>query len=225
MHALHLASITAVLKHRLENGLVECGVPAAIGGDVIVSTQPPDRISTTTDERAQLNLFLYQAAPQTGLVGNGWRRGEGSGPSLAPRLSLELYYLLTAYGAHDYQPEILLGYALQWLHQTPVLGAASMRAALVACAEAGAGRGLPRALVEPTLQALETFPVEMRLSLQFLSLEEMSKLWSALQARYRPSLVYKVSLAPEKAGEAASGAEDRRHPEPLLSAHTGKAPR
>jgi hypothetical protein len=203
MHALHLASVTAVLKHRLENGLVECGIPGAIGGDVIVTTLPPDRIAVTSEERAQLNLFLYQATPQTGLAGSGWRRGEGGDRApLSPPLSLELFYLLTAYGAHDYQPEILLGYALQWLHQTPVLGASSIRAALAACAEAGAGRGLPRALVDPTLQALETYPVEMRLCLQFLSLEEMSKLWSALQARYRPSLVYKVSLAPAKAGEA-----------------------
>jgi hypothetical protein len=222
MHALHLASITAVLKYRLENGLVECGIPAAIGGDVIVSTQPPDRISTTADERAQLNLFLYQATPQTGLAGSALRRGEGSGVSLAPPLSLELFYLLTAYGAHDYQPEILLGYALQWLHQTPVLGATSIRAALTACAEAGAGRSLPRTLVEPTLQALETFPIEMRLTLQFLSLEEMSKLWSALQARYRPSLIYKVSLAPMKVGEAPCSGEEGIRPEPALAAPTRK---
>jgi len=202
MHALHLASVTAVLKYRLENGLVECGIPGAIGGDVIVSTLPPDRIAGTADERAQLNLFLYQAAPQTGLTGNGWRRGEGNDRMpLAPPLSLELYYLLSAYGAHDYQPEILLGYALQWLHQMPVLGAPAVRAALEACAETGTGRGLPRALVEPTLKALETYPIEMRLALQFLSLEETSKLWSALQTRYRPSLIYKVSLAPAKAGE------------------------
>ena len=81
------------------------------------------------------------------------------------------------------------------------MAAPAPKSAPRATAEAGAGRGLPKALVEPTLQALETFPVEMRLCLQFLSLEEMSKLWSALQARYRPSLVYKVSLAPAKAGD------------------------
>ena len=95
MHALHLASVTAVLKHRLENGLVECGIPGAIGGDVIVSTLPPDRIAVTSEERAQLNLFLYQAAPQTGLTGTGWRRSDDSGRTpLMPPLSLELFYLL-----------------------------------------------------------------------------------------------------------------------------------
>jgi hypothetical protein len=33
----------------------------------------------------------------------------------------------------------------------------------------------------------------LRVTQQFLSFEEMSKLWSVLQARYRPSVTYEVS--------------------------------
>ena len=64
---LAIAAITAVLKHLLENGLAESDVTASIGGDVIVSALPPDRATTGADERAQLNVFLYQATPNTGL--------------------------------------------------------------------------------------------------------------------------------------------------------------
>jgi hypothetical protein len=33
----------------------------------------------------------------------------------------------------------------------------------------------------------------IRMTQQFLTFEEMSKLWSVLQARYRPSVTYEVS--------------------------------
>ena len=46
-------------------------------------------------------------------------------------LALDLHYLLTAYGAEDLHAELLLGYAMQLLHETPVLTRQSIRTALL----------------------------------------------------------------------------------------------
>ncbi len=59
-HMLVLAAVTAVLKNLLENGLVDRGITAALGSDTAISALPPDRIATGSDEKVQLNLFLYQ---------------------------------------------------------------------------------------------------------------------------------------------------------------------
>lgn len=58
-NALSTAAVTGVIKYLLENGLVSDAIAASVG-DVIVTAIPPDRITVGTDERAQLNLFLYQ---------------------------------------------------------------------------------------------------------------------------------------------------------------------
>src|SRR3954462_10049053 len=50
---LALASVTALLKHFLENGLAERGIVAQLGGDVTVSALPLDRIASGPDEKAQ----------------------------------------------------------------------------------------------------------------------------------------------------------------------------
>ena len=47
-------------------------------------------------------------------------------------LALELHYLLMAYGRDDYQAEILMGYAMQLLHDTPVLTRKSIQDSLSA---------------------------------------------------------------------------------------------
>jgi len=63
--ALSLASVTAVLKGLLENGLAASGVTTRIGGDAAVSALPPDQIPSGADERAQLNLFLYSLTAES----------------------------------------------------------------------------------------------------------------------------------------------------------------
>ncbi len=58
-NALTIAAVTAVLKDLLENSLVSDFIATSMG-DVTVTALPPDRISVGADERAGLNLFLYQ---------------------------------------------------------------------------------------------------------------------------------------------------------------------
>lgn len=188
MSALTVASVTAVLKSLLENGLVSKGVSASVGGDAAVSVLPPDRIATGPDERPQLNLFLYLVRPSTGLRG------------ATGALGLELHYLLTAYGSADYQTEILLGFALELFHHTPALEREALGRALRAASGADDGR-----VVSPSLAALAASDLpqsveQIRIAPQFLGAEEASRLWSSLQAKYRPSAAYKVSVVPIGAG-------------------------
>ena len=57
--ALAIASVTAVLRDLLNNGLIDSNISNVIG-NVIVSTLAPDRIDVTgNDQQSQLNLFLY----------------------------------------------------------------------------------------------------------------------------------------------------------------------
>src|SRR6266404_9156228 len=108
-NALAIASVTAVLKDLLNNGLIDHDITSAVG-NVTVSALSPDRIDTTSlNQQSQLNLFLYQVTPNAGWrnVGLPSRNANGDRTSNQP-LALNLHYLLTAYGALEYHSEILL---------------------------------------------------------------------------------------------------------------------
>jgi hypothetical protein len=186
--ALALASVTALLKDLLENGLASASVTAQIGGDATVSALPPDRVGSGADEKAQLNVFLYHVTPYTKMRLDSAKPGNGQ-----RRLALELHYLLTAYGAQDYQTEILLGHALQLLHESPVLSRERIRSSLQAISHTRDRRVIPAPQAALANSALGDQLEDITITPEFLSTEEVSKLWSALQAKYRPSATYKVS--------------------------------
>ncbi len=109
------------------------------------------------------------------------------------RLSLDLYYLVTAYGTQDFHADMLLGCAIQLLQQTPVLSRSAIRDSL-----GSASSKKTKGLLPPAQAALADSDLadqldKVRLTPQFLDFEELSRIWSALQARYRPSMVYEVS--------------------------------
>ncbi len=192
--ALAIASVTAVLRDLLRNGLITNSEAASVG-DVSISALSPDRIVMGTEESNQLNLFMYRVAPHSELR-NGAKQKvaakEGTQQD-GPRLALDLFYLLTAYGAQDFHAEILLGCAMQLLHRTPSLSPDMIRKTL----------GSPpvkkgKSLMPPAQAALSASGImdqveQIKVTPQFLTFEDMSKVWSALQARYRPSVSYRVS--------------------------------
>jgi len=183
--ALAIAAMTYVLKSLLDNRLVQSGVTASVG-EVTVTALPPDRVTTGSDERSQINLFLYRVTPHT-----AWRDDQSSDVR-SPALALDLYYLVTAYGARDFEAEILLGYAMQLLFETPVLTRALIRSALALDATGADGDSRPsHHRFASTMLADRAGDITV--SPAFLGEEEAAKLWSALQAKYRPSVAYKVS--------------------------------
>jgi hypothetical protein len=194
-HGFVIAFATAVLKHVLQNGLIDHDIPAILGSDIAVSGLPPDRVLAGGDEQAQLNLFLWQITPNTSLRQSpAQAAARARGAHSQHPLPVDLHYVLSAYGARDFQLEVLLGAAMHILHQSANLQHADLRAladSLAATASdetlGGVLGALHRAGVVEQIEQLQIVP-------QFLVMEEMARVWAATQSHYRPSAAYRVSL-------------------------------
>lgn len=189
---LAIAAVTATLKDLLNDGLLNHDLSSI--GSFSVTALPPDRVSTGQNEPNQLNIFLYQVTPNLGWRNFGLPSRDGTGVRLtAAPLALDLHYLLTAYGSQDLNAEILLGYAMHLLHETPVLSRAQLRTTL-------GGAALVDGTILPspfgTLSALDLADqIELvKIAPVYLTTEELSKMWTAMQARYRTSMAYHASL-------------------------------
>ncbi len=58
-NGLAIAAVTAILKNLLENELVKSRAMATLG-EIAVTALPLDLVSSSSNDRPQLNLFLYQ---------------------------------------------------------------------------------------------------------------------------------------------------------------------
>jgi Pvc16 N-terminal domain len=194
-NALAIAGVTAVLRDRLNDGLVNHNVAGVLGSTVTVSVMPPDRVVPTNGtESSQLNLFLYNVTPNLGWRNEGLpSRDPGGQHRLTnPPLALDLHYLLSSYSGGDLHAEILLGYAVQLMHEFPVITRAMIRTALNPSPDVGAD--LPPALRALADSGLADQVESLRITPQYLNTEEISKLWTATQASYRPTAAYQVSV-------------------------------
>lgn len=186
---LAIAAVSAVLRSLLQNSVVRHDLAAILGGNVTVSAEPPDRINADATSPDRLNLFLFQATEHP-----GWRnlslpaRAAVNGDRLKnPPLALDLHYLLTAYGSGDFHAEVLLGHAMFVLHETPVLTRQTIREAIPLPPPLSLPNGLSGAGLADQIEQIKITPENM-------SVEEISKIWSALQSQYRPTAVYKASV-------------------------------
>jgi hypothetical protein len=189
-NGLAIAAVTAVLKDLLANGLKAYKVGDIVGGDVTVSAVAPDKIDVGgAEDPTQLNLFLYQTTPNQGWrnVGLPTRNANGERISDNP-LALNLHYLISAYGAKNFYPEIILGYAMQLLHETPILTRDAIRKALNPSPKPP---DWPTALVTSELADQVE---QLRISPEVMNTEEISKLWAAIQAHYRATAAYQVTV-------------------------------
>jgi hypothetical protein len=193
--ALAIASVTAVLRDLLNNGLIDSNISSVIG-NVVVSTLSPDRIDiSSNDQQSQLNLFLYQVTPNAAWRNNGLPARNAAGERISnPPLALNLHYLLTAYGAQDLHAEILLGYGMQLFHETPVLPRKAIRTSLQNPAHVGSGSGLPAAMRALFTSELAEQVEQIKIVPETLNTEEISRMWSAFQAHYRPTAAYQASV-------------------------------
>src|SRR5258708_907489 len=192
--ALAIASVSMVLKDLLNNGIIDQNINATLNVDVKVTVLSTDRVDTTPlGEKSQLNLFMYMATPNQGWRNEALPSLNARGERISnPYLALDLHYLLSAYSPNELHPEILLGYAMQLLFETPVLPRAAIRRSL-SSANVG-GDGLPSNLRELSTSGLDDQVEMIKIIPQPLSTEEMSKLWTAFQTRYRPTTAYKATV-------------------------------
>jgi Pvc16 N-terminal domain len=169
-----IAAVTGALVNILTNRF--SSDPSLSG--VNVTSLPIDKTRAGVNVNSnQLNLYLYQTLPnaawrnmdQPGVV----RMGETGNPPLA----LNLHYLFTAFGVDNSEilSQRILGTAMSVLHERPLLDTSDLKNALPG--------------VDPGDQI-----ERVRFSPQPLSLEEISKLWTALQTQYRLSTTYLATV-------------------------------
>ena len=136
-------------------------------------------------------MFLYHVTPNPGWRSVGLPSHNGNGGRLAnPPLALDLHYLLTAYGQKVFQAEVLLGYAMQVLHETPVLTREAIRKALESPSPVGGGV-LPPGMQNLAASELADQAELIKIVPQPMSTDETSKLWTVFQTNYRPSVPIK----------------------------------
>lgn len=190
-NALAIGAVTAVLQNLLENGLVQQGIATSLGGQPEVTVVSPSLESANgSAPKDRLNLFLYQTTPNSGWrnVGMPSRNSEGDRVSNPP-LALDLHYLLTAYSQEAIHAEIMLAYAMQLLHEIPYLPRDKIRSILrdFGSNSRPAFKALTQADLADQVEQIKITPMAM-------SIEEMSKLWSAIQTQYRPTAAYQASV-------------------------------
>ncbi len=191
-----IAAVTAILKNLLENELVQQFAHAPIG-DVTVTALAPDRIAVSVAEKTQLNLYLYHITPNSGRYFTGTTAANMHSTHASPApLTLDLHYLLTAYSERELQAEALLGCAMRLFHEKSVLTQEMFQATLASIASTNTGAGRERhPVVEALATSITTDQVQaLKIIPEFLNMEEMTKLWNALQAHARLSMAYRISV-------------------------------
>jgi hypothetical protein len=183
---LAIAGVTATLRHLLKRGVVD-HVTLGDQGPVSVTAMAPDLINTENADLAdQINLYMYHVAPNP-----GWRnaglpsRGVSGARTGNPPLALDLYYVVTAYSQKELYADVLLGYAMQFLHEVPVLTQRAIRHALNPAP-------IEVSFIKP--EDLLAQVEQIKIAPHALEADDMYKLWMAFQTTYRPSAAYHVSV-------------------------------
>jgi hypothetical protein len=190
-NALAIGAVTAVIQNILKNGLMRQNLSTILDGDPDITVLLPNFDGAGGGSSPdRLNLFLYQATLNTSWrnVGMPSRNSDGDLTN-NPLLALDLHYLLTAHSAKAIHAEILLGFAMQILHDTPVLPRDRIRSILQSFTTDtnSALRSLTQSDLADQMEQVKITPMPM-------NIEEISKLWAAMQTQYRPTVAYHVSV-------------------------------
>jgi hypothetical protein len=179
-----IAAVSAVLRARLEHRLAAARVSEVIGPVVVTAAAPADARSITAESN-RLTVYLHHANPD-----HASRSLPEIGRSGEPPLRLQLVYLVAASGAESYAAELLLGHAMAEFHHHPQIDLAAVAAAYGGRQLAGSTLDPANDLVHESRLAEQTEPLLVtQLS---LNVDELSRLWRALSAPYRPTVAYQV---------------------------------
>lgn len=145
----------------------------ALGGTMAVSASTPQEMNENSI--IGLSVWLYQIARDDQLLNHPPRR-IGFDQVERRRLPLRLHYLMTPIvdgigtGTGPQMEQAIIGKVLQILHDHPLLSGADLRDDLV-----GSG-------------------VEIAVRLEPLALEEVTRVWDALEQSYQLCISYEVSV-------------------------------
>ena len=173
-----LASTSETLRQFLQDGLVSDVSPSGLasffsGGTMAVSLRTPQEMVRAPQQG--LSVWLYRVVRDEARLNDPppVRPLPGGRVEIIPApLQLRLHYLITP--LTDDSPDTeqrILGRVLQLLHSVPILSGAALRGDL-----AGSD-------------------TEVHTRLEALSLEEIARVWEALEGSYQLSVSYEVSLA------------------------------
>lgn len=170
--ALRAASVTLeeFLRQAFEADLPDLFVPAA-GGAMQITLNTPEEMNVNG-----VSVWLYRVVRDEQRL-NAPPRRISPDQVLVDPLPLRLHYLITpivdiADQASPQSEQLILGKVLQAFHDTPQL------------------RGN---LLQDDFQGTE---LELTIRLETLSLEEITRVWEALQRAYQLSVSYEVSVVP-----------------------------
>jgi hypothetical protein len=175
---LAIAGVSATLRSLLRDRMEQ---------PVTVTIAPPDVTVAGVNGR-RVNLYLYQLS-ENGALKNQDIPGRGHPADYGrPPLSLDLHYVVTAYGASetgvdaDLEAQQILGDAMRVLHEFPIVSDTLHE---------GDDPAQPRILDASLVGEFE----RVKITLQPTGLDEFSKIWTALpQANFRRSVAYQVSV-------------------------------
>lgn len=173
---LAIAAVTAALQDILQHA----AVAAVPGSDVTI--RRPETIGADGQEKASVNLYLYQTTPDPGWTNTDLPTRNANGILVRrPQVALNLDYLISFHGSElIMEPQRLLGSTLSALHAYPLLE----RDAIL---EAINNRSY---LTQDTI--FDQMEI-VKLTQLNLSLEELSKLWSVFyQIPYTLSVIYRA---------------------------------
>lgn len=179
---LAIAATTVTLQSILLTGILSDPDDTDLT-DTTVTILPPDKARGNGNAN-QLNLFLYQILPNAAWRNLNIPTQVAPGETGSPPLALTLHYLLTAFGK-DNDTTLPYGHhllckAMSILYDHALLGPDEIRAATAA--------SFPDSDLDKQIE-------RVRITLQPMSLEEISKLWTGLVTQYRLSVGYEVSVA------------------------------
>lgn len=184
----HLA--VAAVTRTLQAVVQEAAASAVSGARVL--TRRPDKGGDAGQEEAVVNLFLLAISPN-----ESWRNEDV--PRGPRRIGLDLHYLLSFRGDETtFVPQRMLGAVLAGLQAEPRLTHETIRAALTA--DGSSANPLSGSDLADQLESLSV-------SLQPVSVEDLSRMWSVLlQVPYDLSVVYVASAVLIEAGAATPAA-------------------
>lgn len=175
---LAIATVTAALRDILQDVASEA-VPGAN-----VTLKRPERVNNDGQDKAAINLFLYQAGPNPTWANVDLPRRDTTGRFVQrPLVALDLFYLLSFHGSElEMEPQRLLGKTVIELHARPFLAGNVIRNTIAGSSYL-AGSDLFQQVEQVKFGPLN------------LSLEELSKLWSIFfQVPYTLSIAYRASV-------------------------------
>jgi hypothetical protein len=185
-NALAIATVTQTLVNVVTASLVG----ARVNGPQVSTLRPDDSSLQGPETTPRVNIFLYQATPNT-----AWRnadaptrRGDGS-LIRRPQLALDLHYLFTFYGKDsNLEHQRLLGAVARGLHAQPVLERSDIQSVEQMTDASNSNVLYLDSHLSDQIDLVRITPINF-------SLDDMSKLWMAFpQTDFVLSLAYMATV-------------------------------